>query len=426
MKLLMSAYACAPNSGSDHGIAWNWVTEAQRLGHEIWVLVSPAHRDSIRDACRYNSDVDAIHWVFPEVHAWPLKQAVEPRWERTYNLLWQRVALRHARTLHRQERFDAIHHVTWAGVRAPTFLGTLGPPLIIGPSGGGETSPLSLRDGLSLRGKLAEEIRDFSNRTITMNPLVRPGFTKAAAIFVSTTDTQNLFHGALRDKTIVFFGPNLQDLPGALPHRTLHKPLRFLYVGRLLYWKGINIALRAFAQIVKEFPDARFTIRGEGSERSRLEGDIAQYHLQNQVDFIPRLSRQEVFELYNSHDLFMFTSLHDSGGFAALEALAHGMPVVCLDLGGPKNLVTPNSGLIIKTGGRNTAQVSGAVAEEVLQLLKSPERFSTLSAGAISRARDFMSAQRVKEFYERAEPFIKRGHSARRPKASVSFALPDA
>ena len=45
MKLLMSAYACAPNSGSDHGIAWNWITEAQRLGHEIWVLVSPAHRD---------------------------------------------------------------------------------------------------------------------------------------------------------------------------------------------------------------------------------------------------------------------------------------------------------------------------------------------------------------------------------------------
>ena len=381
---------------------------------------------SIRDACRCNSEVDAIHWVFPEVQAWPLEQAVEPKWERTYNLLWQRVALRHARTLHRQERFDAIHHVTWAGVRAPTFLGTLGPPLIIGPSGGGETSPISLRDALSLRGKLAEKIRDLSNRTITLNPLVRPGFTKAAAIFVSTTDTQNLFNGALRDKTIVFFGPNLQDFPAALPHRTLHEPLRFLYVGRLLYWKGINIALRAFALIAKQFPNARFTIRGEGSERSRLEEDIAKYRLQNQVDFVPRLSRQEVFELYKSHDLFMFTSLHDSGGFAALEALAHGMPVVCLDLGGPKNLVTPNSGLVIKTGARTTAQVSEAVAEEVLQLLKSPARFAALSAGAISRARDFTSAQRVKDFYEIAEPFIKQGHRAQRPKVSLSFALPDA
>jgi glycosyltransferase involved in cell wall biosynthesis len=423
MKLLISAYACAPYSGSDHGIAWNWVTEAQRLGHEIWVLVSPAHRDSIIGACRDNSDVDAINWVFPEVRAWPLEQAVEPKWERTYNLLWQRVALRHARNLHRQVHFDAIHHVTWAGVRAPTFLGTLGPPLIIGPSGGGETSPLSLRDELSVRNKLAEKIRDFSNRTITMNPLVRPGFTKAAAIFVSTTDTQDLFSGALRDKTIVFFGPNLQDFPRALPHRTLHEPLRFLFVGRLIYWKGVNIALRAFAQIVKEFPNARFTIRGEGRERSKLEEDIAQYHLQNQVDFIPRLQRGEVLQLYNSHDLFMFTSLHDSGGFAALEALAHGMPVVCLDLGGPKNLVTPNSGLIIKTNGRNTAQVSAAVADEILQVLKSPDRFSALSAGAISRARDFMSAQRVKEFYERAEPFIKTGHSAERPKVSLSFAL---
>jgi glycosyltransferase involved in cell wall biosynthesis len=426
MKLLISAYACAPYSGSDHGIAWNWVTEAQRLGHEIWVLVSPAHRDSIRGACRDNWDVNAIHWVFPEVHAWPLEQAVEPKWERTYNILWQRVALRHARNLHQQVRFDAIHHVTWAGVRAPTFLGTLGPPLIIGPSGGGETSPRSLRDDLSLRGKVAERIRDFSNSTITLNPLVRPGFTKAAAIFVSTTDTQNLFNGALREKTIVFFGPNLQDLPATLPRRTLHDPVRFLYVGRLLYWKGINIALRAFAQIVKELPNARFSIRGEGREQSRLEEYIAQYHLQNRVDFIPRLPRQELFDLYNSHDLFMFTSLHDSGGFAALEALAHGMPVVCLDLGGPKNLITPNSGLMIKTNGRNTAQVSAAVAEEVIQLLKSPERFSTLCAGAISRARDFISAQRVKEFYERAEPFINQRHSAHSPKVSLSFASPDA
>ena len=87
-----------------------------------------------------------IHWVFPEVKGWSLKQAVEPKWERTYNLLWQRAALRHARDLHRQVGFDVVHHLTWAGIRAPTFLGALTAPLIIGPIGGGETSPSSLRD----------------------------------------------------------------------------------------------------------------------------------------------------------------------------------------------------------------------------------------------------------------------------------------
>ena len=120
---------------------------AHRLGHEIWALVSPAHRESIKRACDENPDLGGIRWIFPEVKGWPLKQAIEPKWERTYNLLWQRAAVPHARDLHRQVGFDLIHHLTWAGIRAPTFLGALTAPLVIGPIGGGETSPPSRRAG---------------------------------------------------------------------------------------------------------------------------------------------------------------------------------------------------------------------------------------------------------------------------------------
>jgi hypothetical protein len=119
MKLLISAYACAPNRGSDHAVGWNFTTEAHRLGHEIWAVASTVHRDAIADAVRANPDLAGIHWIFPEIRGWPLKQAVEPRWERTYNLLWQRAALRHALLLHRRVHFDAVHHLTWGGIRAP-------------------------------------------------------------------------------------------------------------------------------------------------------------------------------------------------------------------------------------------------------------------------------------------------------------------
>src|SRR5260370_2803930 len=138
-----------------------------------------------------------IHWIFPEVSCWPLPGAKEPKWERTYNLLWQRAALRSARELQRRVGFDAIQHLTWAGVRAPTFLGSLGPPLIIGPIGGGETSPSSLRDGFGLKGRILETLRDLSNATITINPLVRRGLSHASIIFPSTAHTPNLFRGPL-------------------------------------------------------------------------------------------------------------------------------------------------------------------------------------------------------------------------------------
>jgi glycosyltransferase involved in cell wall biosynthesis len=407
MKILMSAYACAPNRGSDHGVGWNWVTEAHRLGHEIWALVSPVNRDSIVNACRANPDLAGIRWIFPELRGWPLNQGIEPRWERTYNLLWQWVALRHALRLHHEVGFDVVHHLTWGGIRAPTFLGALKTPLIIGPIGGGETSPASLRDELGFRAKLLEQVRDLSSETIAVNPLIRPGLNSAAVVFAYTKDTRNLFTGSLRDKTVVFTPLSIPELPTIRVPRTWDGPPRFLCACRLLYWKGVHIAIRAFAEIVRQFPTAHFTIVGDGPERPRLETDARRYDLSKHITFVPRMPQTELFALYENHDLLLFPSLHDSGGFVVLEALSYGMPVVCLDLGGPRDVVTPGSGIVIKTGGCNTAQVAKEMAEKICRLLESPpQRLAELSAGAVSRAREFLLPGRVSEFYDIAARFV--------------------
>ncbi|MGH7049689.1 MAG: glycosyltransferase family 4 protein [Acetobacteraceae bacterium] len=407
MKLLVSAYACAPNRGSDLGVGWNWTTEAHKLGHEIWALVSPAHRNAIAAACRENPGLNGIHWLFPEVKAWPLRQGIEPRWERTYNLLWQYSALAHARPLHRRVRFGAVHHVTWAGIRAPTFLGALKIPLIIGPIGGGETSPGPLRDELGTRGRILEKTRDLSSATIAINPVVSPGLNRACVIFVCTEDTRNLFTGALREKMVVFTPLGISALPPAHGPRTWRGPPKFLFTGRLLYWKGAHIAIRAFAEVARKIPGAGLTIVGDGHERSRLEQTAKRYDVQHSVAFISRLPQAELFELYRSHDFFLFPSLHDSGGFVVLEALSYGMPVICLDLGGPRDIVTPNSGIVVETRGRDTAEVAAAMGDEILRLCAAPSRAAALSEGAIARAADFLLPDRVKRFYEIAESRIE-------------------
>ena len=192
LRLLISAYACGPNLGSEHACGWNWTTEVARLGYDTTVLVSPAHRTAILAQTERNPALQRIRWIFPEVAFWPLKPGKEPAWERSYNLLWQREALKVAKALHREAPFDLVHHLTWAGVRAPTFLGALGAPLIIGPVGGGETSPRKLRDRFPLRGRVLELLRDVSNATIELNPISREGLRNAAVIFARTTETRDL------------------------------------------------------------------------------------------------------------------------------------------------------------------------------------------------------------------------------------------
>jgi len=406
MKLLISTYACAPDHGSEHAVGWNWTTEAHRLGHQVWALASTVHRAAIEAACRHDAGLAGINWIFPEVAGWTLRPGIEPVWERTYNLLWQRVALRHARALHREVAFDAVHHLTWGGVRAPTFLGALGAPLIVGPVGGGETSPPALRNVFTLRSRIAERLRDISNATITINPITRAGLAQAKIIFVKTPDTLTLFSESMRRKSRAFLELTQQRSQLGSPRTLPSGSARLLFAGRLLYWKGAHIAIRALAQLLPRVPEARLTIVGRGPERERLMAEAAAMNLSDRIEFIPWLPQPQLFALYENHDLLVFPSLHDSSGNVILEALAHGLPVICLDLGGPRHIVTPQSGIVVSTAARDTMGVASAIADEIRDMLAEPARFAALSSGAIMRAREFDLSYRVGALYRVAADAI--------------------
>ena len=256
--------------------------------------------------------------------------------------------------------------------------------------------------GLTYAPGFSERVRDFSNATIMVNPLTRKGFIEASLIFASTSDTRDLFTGTLRKKVSIFSQVAIPALPSISPRRTREGPPRLLYAGRLLYWKGIHIAIDAFALLASRIAGARFTIVGDGPERKRLHALAVSRRVDDRVKFIARLPQEDLFKFYRSSDVLLFPNLHDSGGFVVLEALAHGLPVVCLDLGGPKELVTPNSGVIVATAGHNTAEVAAAMADEIFHLLTSPDRISALSAGAVERSRQFLLVDRVKTFYATA------------------------
>ena len=176
MKVLLSAFYCLPNGGSDSAVGWNWAREIAARGHQVFVITRAINRNAI-EAALSKDPIPNLHFLFhdlsPTVRFWAHKPFVSY----FYYLLWQFTAARVTLEAHSNEHFDLVQHVTMASFRLPTFMWKLGIPLVFGPVGGGEDTPRTLRRGLGWRGRLWDWPRRFSNLLVPWDPLMKATFS---------------------------------------------------------------------------------------------------------------------------------------------------------------------------------------------------------------------------------------------------------
>jgi glycosyltransferase involved in cell wall biosynthesis len=411
VKVLLSAYSCSPESGSEPAIGWNWARCVAARGHDVVVITRAVNRKSIEAACDGHS-LETMRFVFHDLPA-PLQQLYKlPFGNYAYYVAWQYTASRRAFRLHAREKFDRVHHITWGSFRAPSFMGKLGAPFTFGPVGGGEDTPKPLRRGLGWRGRLWDSLRRLSNNLLIANLLVRSTYSHASEILTCTAETLDKMPAAYRHKVRIqqSIGITPENFSGYEPGRQPNSArgadpkMEVLYVGRLVAWKGLHLALSAIAALGEDKTSVRFTIVGTGYEEKRLKRLASRLGLDECVKWISWMPRKDLLRMYSEFDLFLFPSLHDSGGMAVLEALMFGLPVICLDLGGPRILVDDDCGRVIATAGFTENQVVTSIAESLSQLLKDPAKLKQLSDGALRRASALTWEANVRTVYDAFAP----------------------
>nr|NJM03239.1 glycosyltransferase family 4 protein [Desulfobacula sp.] len=144
---------------------------------------------------------------------------------------------------------------------------------------------------------------------------------------------------------------------------------KILFVGRFLYWKGMHLGLRAIAEVAKQFSDIQLTMVGEGTEESEWKKQAQELGIASKTEWIPWLSKQDLIKLYQTHHLFLFPSLHDSGGMVVLEALAQGLPVVCLDLGGPGVIIDGSCGIKVPVASKYQDEVIDFLSKSIEKII---------------------------------------------------------
>jgi glycosyltransferase involved in cell wall biosynthesis len=349
LRILISAYGCGPGRGSEPGVGWNWSRQIARF-HDVWVLTPESERSAIENY--EDTDLPAnLHFVHCDLPAWvrPCNQGTTIRYHLHYHL-WQILAFFVVRRLHRRLAFDFVHHLTLGAHWKPSFLALLPIPFIWGPVGGGELTPKRLSPVLSRKGRLFEMIRAVRLALVESDPFVKITARRAQIILAKTEET------AARVRRLG--GRHIRVISEAgLPEEELHRltllpaksgaPFRFLSMGRVLYWKGFEIGIRAFARLCTQLPETEFWIVGDGPELPRLRRVAEEVGVASKLRFLGGMPRTQALEVLSECDVLVHPSLHDSGGWVCLEAMAAARPVICLNTGGPALQVTSETGIKI-------------------------------------------------------------------------------
>ena len=156
MRVLLSAFACAPNRGSEPGVGWNWAL-ALAKNNDVTVLTREENRREI-EAYKKENDIPfkVEYFGIPFFE----KNTKIPFQKNLYTMMWQRKVVRFAQQLNEKNKFDICHHITYASYKYPTELYKLGIPLIVGPVGGGEVTPDSCRITYGINDRVIEYIKD--------------------------------------------------------------------------------------------------------------------------------------------------------------------------------------------------------------------------------------------------------------------------
>lgn len=382
-KVLLSAFACDPTEGSEPSYGWNWAVGLAKRGFEVHCITRETSRVGIgTKALPENLKFSYVRLPFGLERLYSASQFAQY----LYYILWQWKAYTIAATLHKVNKFDLAHHITFGSLQMGSFMYKLGIPLVFGPAGGGQVAPVAFKEYFGDAWSTEEYRNRVSRLLLKFNPACKTMLRKGAAVLVANEDTLRVAEANGASKASLALDVGLPDWffpEGAVRKIRQKDSLKLLWVGRLMPRKGVALLLDVMKEL-RSYPGITLTVVGDGVMKDSLLDTIERNSLEETVFLVGRVPFDEVRDYYLDHDAFVFTSLRESGGMQLVEAMAFGMPVVTLDLHGPGLIVDADRGIKCACSTPDIAIDRLKIA--ILELYNDPALVEKLSAGAVKFA----------------------------------------
>ena len=163
-----------------------------------------------------------------------------------------------------------------------------------------------------------------------------------------------------------------------------------LYMGRLVYEKGINHLIAAMPKILDKYHDSKLVIAGKGGMLDELKAEAEALGIGDKVYFTGYLNAKQVQKMYKCADVAVFPSTYEPFGIVALEAMLAGVPTVVSDVGGLDEIVKHGV-----TGMKSYAGNANSIADSILALLYDHQLAATVVKNAKSTVKELYNWNKI-------------------------------
>lgn len=301
----------------------------------------------------------------------------------------------------RRGHFDLVHRLTPISPTMPSILAArcarAGVPFVIGPLNGGLPWP----DGFGGIRRREREWLSYVREAYRFLPAYQATRRDAAAIIVGSRSTLEQLPAQFRHKA-VYIPENAID-PSRFHRRAegpVRLPLKVVFVGRLVPYKGADMLLEAAAPLIRR-GSIELDVIGEGPELDRLRALADDEEVSRAVTFAGLVPHQLMQDRLAGAHVFGFPSVREFGGAVVVEAMAVGLVPIVVDYGGPGELVSERTGFVVPL--RSRAEIVDGFRAILERLVADPSVIRPMGERARERALQHFTwsakASQVREVY---------------------------
>ena len=166
---------------------------------------------------------------------------------------------------------------------------------------------------------------------------------------------------------------------------------------RLISIKNIPLVIKSLKYI--KYPKQwKLTLLGSRPDKKLIESTIKSEGVEEKITIIPYMPREEALDMIEDSDIFIFPSLKEGGTWALMEAMAIGLPVVCLDWAGMAVETTPETAIQIPI--TNPKQMEKDFGKAISMLINDCQKREQLGQAARKRIKDVFNWEAKGKYME--------------------------